>query len=471
MPIKPQARKEPYLRSRSSQTGSLVLPLSKRWHNYTSGNLTYDSGYISYSPVLLVSRKDMSDWVTPGYQQLVSDGAIVNNPMSSVHVEYISAGDSGYEFKQTQGSGSSLVEYKVTLAANAAVMHFGKLVAEPVSQSMVERVTTLAQTKCLANVGAPSLDSIAAIKEFNKTVGLFAKPLKGLNDWFLDYEKRIRAGIRDKRTAVVKGKLRVINGNRYGKKSGNKWVEPPSTKRPIESVGDFLANTVLGVNLGFRPFLMEVDALIHKIPKLEEQVILTARGDATQEVEWSETKTLTKDGLAATFRYDYKHKVQVRAMLRYKDQFEPGGHFGVRVADIPTALWEITPFSWLVDYLINVQQYLGALRGLYIRAVQAGSTSVFIESTTSRTWLSVVPPAPYTTVTRSPVGTEKTVVTVSTRDPGPFKPGLSLIPTSFTFRTPNGGPSKTSPSQNVLALLLKRLVAASREGRTATFIR
>lgn len=447
-------QKTPYNRNRKNHLGTAVVISTTGQEARTgsrSGPVYWSIGPY-YGTKMYESYEQMSDVVTPGFAQSASRRVLINNPMTRVtHSESLS--DCGFITSFTESNGN----YHSWYRTNCLSAYFGSVSPAGAQRVNVENLTNLCRTAALSGVDAPDLYSIPAVVEAEKALALIAGPLEKLNEWMKDYESRIQRGIRNKFSdAYWRGKkTRSINGVRRRKSGGSARVEP--TWSHATSVGEFLADSVLSINLGWKPSLMEIDALLHKVPQREATPWKSSRATREDSSSWSETKVQTaSDGNIFTIRYDHTEKVVVRAGVIYEDSFEPSKHFGVRLSDVPEAAWEITRFSWLVDYVLNVGDYIGALRAQIESKIVNHFTVTTIEETCKWTLVSYVPPAPYTTVELKPSGGGSMSHTTKTRNPAAFTANFAYLPLTVTLKP-------SSHAQNVLALLTSRLVGAQKD--------
>jgi len=394
----------------------------------------------------------MEDVVVPGFQQLKATGAILNNAMSRVQVNYQVYGDTGFEAKL-----NSNPNYKWWSAPGWGDMSLGFLAPRTAVTRLNEtNLRALAQTAALAGVQAPVNQSLVSLGELYKSLKLLVSPLRGLHSLLKNSEREYRRDLRkygNRLNRVMKFKTHKARRNAVLAIQKEKPLKAPIAERL-----EFIPDMVLAYNLGWKPIVMEVDAVIHKIPALEEEARRTSRSTKSDKTSWTQDvvhTNLSGSGQNGTFRYTYTEECVVRAGVLYADGFDPRQHFGVRLTDVPSAMWELIPFSFVVDYVVNVEQYIQATTNvMFSRSFLATFCTTTIKTTISREWVSLTMPAGYT-LTRLPVGVSTTSYEAKTRSPVGFGPQLAHTPLfDWSHRPP-------AQLQNVLSLLTKLLMGKS----------
>lgn len=445
--MKPSKIRRPFPRVREETLGLTNVV----WHCW----MITSTGQHEYGPNPAVpyrSYKRMEDTVVPGYQQLVANGAILNNSMSKVQTLYEASGDTGFEAKYNTNA-----NYKWWSAPGWADMSLGL----PAPRKSLQRVNevnlrSLAQTAALAGVQAPVNQSLVSIGELSKSLKLLVSPLRGLHSLLKKSEQEYRRDLRkygNRLNGIMKYKTHKARRNAVLKLQKEKPLKAPLSERL-----EFIPDMVLAYNLGWKPLMMEVDAVIHKIPALEEVVRRTSRSTKSDKTSWTENvvhTNLSASGQNGTFRYTYTEECIVRAGVMYADGFDPRQHFGVRLSDVPSALWELTPFSFVADYVVNLGDYIQATTNvMFSRSFLATFCTTTIKTTVSREWVGLTMPAGYT-LTRLPVGVSTTSYEAKTRSPAGFGPQLAHTPLfDWSHRPP-------AQLQNVLSLLTKFLMGKS----------
>lgn len=451
-------KKTPYARTREETLGAAVRGLG---YNFVRDGKTgaVNSAYLP--AVSLRSYSVCQDVVTPGFAQRASKGEIVNNPFSKVTVEYPSMGDDGYAAHQVVNGFTNTCG----LSRDMALSLHGPVQAVGPQRVSVDNLIKLAQTAALANVRGASIQGLVAVAEFEKTLRMLLHPIRALSNSLKkargEYQRDLdRYGSAINRFASIKShrarqKALASWKRTSDARSAQRAADMTSNVKISDRIG-FIPDMVLTYNLGVKPLLMDIDAVLRTIPQLEVYERRTSRATKSDKTEWHEFVSIPTNGSAVSnFRMDYSEECVVRAGVLYADAFETSQHFGYRLADVPAALWEIIPFSFVVDYALNIEQYLNAL------SINCGTKNLayFTKVTTTvlirRTWVGVTDSV--WSFDKTPVGVDSVRHEAISRYPDGFAP--SIAHTSMwdqSYRPP-------AQVQNVLSLLTNFLRSSANQ--------
>jgi hypothetical protein len=267
------------------------------------------------------AKRMTQDVVTPRFDKLKNDGIIINNPFLSLYEQ------AGYT------PGKRLLVLQHTPYADGSYWKVEGLINPGVGSYAteididVDHYVTLACTDALSKVDAPAVQGLAILGELKDTIATLLDPIDGMRQ-FLQH------------TGNGKG---LING---------------------KSAKD-LANQHLTVLYGVRPFMHDVEQILETLTGLKKSKRQTARGFQT--VSRSRDKTRPYADPMGEMRGEIQafanRTVSVRAYCMYEYKLDPGfnARFGMRLQDIPAALWELTPLSFVVDWALNISKLIGAL--------------------------------------------------------------------------------------------------------------
>lgn len=135
------------------------------------------------------------------------------------------------------------------------------------------------------------------------------------------------------------------------------------------SAAKYAADTWLGYSFGVRPLVNDINSVATSLQDYldRDDHVLRVVGSAT--TDWK-----TGNNLSGSYTFsnygnvlsadDIKHTLSYRYVGAMSLKVSSGNnysrvdHLGLGVDKLPSTLWELTAFSWLVDYFTNVGQYL-----------------------------------------------------------------------------------------------------------------
>lgn len=405
----------------------------------------------------------MNDVVTPGFRAIQARGGFVNSPMSKTSLRFI-AGGTGSEATFLDG------DYSERYYHSGGTMFL--LLGEPVLAPMtidLENLIRYTQTNALSKCRSSSMMGFVAIAEMRKTINMLKHPLDSIST-LLGWIEQNRKAKRNLVVELVNGETRLINGRRVpgGTKVFKRTKRSPgkvivkSKQTVVVPLGEAISGSVLANNLGLRPLLMDIDAVLHQIPNAHKEDLLTFRSNAADEEKAVVVSSqLNIGGMYVKAKTTTTNKVTVRSNVMIRDRFSVSHDFGVSLADIPEAAWELIPYSFVLDYVVNVGDYLGALRALATQEILHGSTTYTIEQVAERETIDPTPAAKWTIVI-APTGKDVLTYNTKVRSPGVGLPeGLAVLPQSKAI-TP-------AHLQNTLSLIVQQLTRIQRgPGRKET---
>lgn len=207
--------------------------------------------------------------------------------------------------------------------------------------------------------------------------------------------------------------------------------------------------------------MMDVDSVLKQIPQAHKNARQTYRETAKETERFEETRTYTSGAYTFTARVLTERTVTCRGMAVAEDCFNVAQDFGVSLYDVPEALWELLPFSFLLDYLLNVGDYLAALRAMATQKIAAACLTTTIDTVVTRTWTGTALPG--WIIDRALVGSDQLHSQEKARETGLGQPALAYS-TKAAALTP-------SHIQNVLSLTCQLLtgLASPRSRKTPFF--
>jgi len=337
------------------------------------------------------SLSSMTDHTTTNFHKLRRAGIIVNNTMRSL-VEIRTGTDAGYKFTHSGGStGESSSDW------------MGQHLVGHLLFPSTLALELEADTAAHAAVVKPDVQGMVSVAELAKTLRMLTNPLKGLSDFI------------SKRDL---GKLRNYGGGVTGRSVGKRKLTPSGARSAAEA-------SWLEARYGWRPFLKEIESILNALKK-PYSPRLTARATRTRSSTLSSTTT---GGLGGGFDWPQTvtsvQNVTVRSGVIYEHVLSLEGDFGFTWRDLPSAAWELIPYSFVVDWFINAGSFIEALTPKPGVTSLACWRKVEIETTTTRTTGTATAPAGWV-ATRSPMGSHTYYTKSVTRVPSLYPPALTF---------------------------------------------
>lgn len=184
---------------------------------------------------------------------------------------------------------------------------------------------------------------------------------------------------------------------------------------------------------------MDIEAILRELQTQTFTPRKTARGRETRSVTSVKKYVGAKAGIFIDFTDEVTQEYEVRATIYYDAKVTPSKSFGLTWTDLPDAAWELTPWSFVVDWFINVGDYIRAITPKPEVRILSACTSVSLDCTVTRksgrAWLS---DKQWTTV-RSPGAVDKGVYRNKRRYPSVEQPSLTVELDPFSALRSNRG--------------------------------
>lgn len=292
--------------------------------------------------------KRIDDVLTEDYYIKALRGDIINNPVD-MKVTWAANPGSGYA-SQKRLSNQDLYEHTghvtrflVGLAGQDNALLHPALPSTEVS----DRLTALAKFRAVKNQDRPTYAFAEDIGETRETLRFLRNPLSGLRRLAVMYRRDV-----NKLTTGLRRKGRGRNRGSVSKKSVKAW-----------------ANAHAGAWLEYRfavsPLLRSAydfaESLLHREPPRPKR--LTARGFAKE--DFSDQRIVQYGpSWKVHVSQETENYLRVSAGILYEvsDPYEGiAFRYGLRGSDIPVTLWALTPYSFMVDRVVDIS---GAIQGI-----------------------------------------------------------------------------------------------------------
>lgn len=403
-------------RYRSQNSSSPTPGYSWEWKTYPKGGgpaIITSSG--SHTPgqtgQWVGTKKSMTDVVTPGFVKLKAAGNIISSPMyktsetrsgvgGDFNLSYTPPGGDSYTGKSTGGFGNGLSWPTPTFGID------------------ISNVVTVATTKCLAGVEQPDAYELVAAAELRKTIHMLKHPLEGLHEFILSSGSR---AMRSRKMRYRLSRLTADDALRYAK---------------LRDYEKLVVSSWLAARFGWRPFIYDLMGAYKAISENPSAITRERKTTRSSSVDSSSdqislangTNTWASPSFIITNGVEiFQETVSVRATLLYEHTLQLSKALGIHPQTIPSTVWELIPFSFVSDWVVNAGDFLAAvtpklgvneLMGCYV-----------IDRTSYRTRNVSEIRFPGWNNTTSSVGESKTTMVRTTqRVPGLPAPSIALIP-------------------------------------------
>lgn len=287
---------------------------------------------------LIRESAEMDDVVTRGFKKLSNQGQIINSPMtrSSIGVGIV-LGRSIHQdppsqygqffYRQSEGA---VGLYLPTTAADATnLINIASLDVLDVPNR--SRLIGLAATEARANISPPDFQGLVSLGELRETLGYLRNPFKtGL---------KLAHTLQSKSAAIRRGKSQAVASD--------------------------LASLYLEFRYAVRPMIKEVEGALTTLrgkPFVPIRHTARAKKLWSSEVSYPDT-VATEYYQTATIKRVYEHELTVRCGFLYEHTGDQGLNdtWGMRLSDVPAAMWELVPLSFVYDWFGNMGDYISAM--------------------------------------------------------------------------------------------------------------
>lgn len=308
-----------------------------------------ESSYTSSTKSLEGETRWMKDYVSSNYLERSGRGEIVNNGMHSSK-ELRTASATTLITSEFLG-GSNYNSY--TFKNGWYLLRRNPITHEAINID-IDQLKTLAGTSAHASISAPEFQGLVFLAELRETLRFIRSPLASITNTV----KRAKRNARRQKKAFSKlskaKRQRIARSGRYSDTYQNKLVNGEL------ALTDFMSANWLTYRYGIVPMQHDVldfaSAITLKAAPVDRK---TARGYAYN----SDTST---NDLYSTPSHLLVHKqvkthrlVEVRAGVLYS--WTHTDTFGMNLRELPGALWEAVPFSFMADWAINLADWVRAV--------------------------------------------------------------------------------------------------------------
>lgn len=392
---------------RTRTTGVYTSTQQARWQWANSADSAVVKGTWSttYRSQTDGKVRQMTDYVTPGYKKASSEGQIINTWMWATTDERTLSGN-GPRFQNDVPNGSGgYTNYWGDLQGPG--WSNGRL-TNPISKPGValpsfDSLMDVTKTRCYANIDKPDFQSAVTLGEIKETISFLSNPFKtGLRLAETLNGKLRRAGVFDRGVKLDKRKLR-----------------------------NDLASGYLAFQYGLKPLVKEVVGILEtlriQLDQKPQRETARAKGELKSSQTWTAQESFS--GINCTATYTYERTVTIRCGILYENLAATTTNsdiWGIRPKDIPLAIWQVSSLSFVVDWFVNVGDFISALTPSAGTRTLSMWTTTIIEEKTTRVCSNYILPISGWYTTRAGTNTETVKRVTYQRDPRTFAPSLAF---------------------------------------------
>lgn len=287
------------------------------------------------------TMRSMTDVVTRRFGELSSAGRIVNTPMSSTKTRLTINAAGGFRLQSPSTSVPVWYTYHEVEGCCLSTRAVDPLLVSGllndsgfgITDTDRSRTIGLASTSARSRIESPTFQGLVSIGELRETLSYLRNPFK--------------TGI--KLASKLERDLKMAGtGTRKGATSSE------------------IASLYLEFRYAVRPLIYDVqkaqEAYINQQLALKP-IRKTARAMEILNREWMTTQTSSFSGILYDEVRNFQHSLTARAGFMY-EFFEGSSnpnYWGTRLSDIPAAMWELTPLSFVYDWIGNCGDFISAI--------------------------------------------------------------------------------------------------------------
>lgn len=198
-----------------------------------------------------------------------------------------------------------------------------------------------AGTSARAQVTQQEADVLTMLLELKKTISTLLNPLNNLNSLIL------------------------------------RFARAKSVAGSTLSVGKYISSEWLKFRYGIMPIMYDIQGIIKAIEKDRSKGRHHARGGASLNETLLLTPQIWSHGdIDTTYLDTYTDDIVIKCGLVYDAKLVVADYLGLNLRAIPSTAWEVIPFSFIVDWFFNVQEYIRAISATGIAPESGGYTVV-----------------------------------------------------------------------------------------------
>lgn len=332
-----------------------------KWGKY---GFTYSPRVIESSTSYRPNSEVSDDVVVPDYKKRSVQGEVFNNPYSKTVKTMAVSGECSWNYYN--------VDNFVNTGFDRKFLHEfyqGRLSSGVTPQLVFPDAVQFernAQIQCLASVNKTDFESLTFAGEWSKTKVLHREVGRALLKLFLDPKSGLlfATKLKYKKARVKRIPLYDHEGRPLLNRKGNptyKYLHDEAYVSGKSSLGKDVANTYLVGRYGVGPLLHDLEGALKHLTR-SRALRKTARGTYSLNATASMNFNASAVGESVPGQWLRNGDKTVRYGIYYETTAFMSGAAGLGLTRPLSTLWELTPYSFVFDWLINVGGWLDAIQ-------------------------------------------------------------------------------------------------------------
>ena len=202
------------------------------------------------------------------------------------------------------------------------------------------RLNVLAATKAYANVKQPEVDGTVALLELRKTVEGLLNPLASVKQFLFGYRSKRRPHKNQERNA------KRVAGN-------------------VRTAAKAASEQHLAIIFGIMPFVSDVNKTLKALrefnPSPERYTARGSSSDVAHQSRYLQQNEPANNNLVGGATITHTRTVTSRAYVLYEFETLLETQLGISLDEVPRALWKTLTMSFLIDWFVNVSDFVASM--------------------------------------------------------------------------------------------------------------
>jgi len=314
----------------------------------------FDLGWTDFGPAIAVSgtSQTTSDVITSNYTKRRRNGEIIINPFSSVKTyDFCNIDGPVFDLREPDPDAHTTYTSVGAMVCNVPILNgvVTRQGDEPFDSEDVERLNEIAAVNAWQKVYDSEVQLQTSLLELKRTIQLLLNPIKSAKAFL----KKVKADKdRDRASRAL-------------------------------TLAQYIAKEWLTYRYGWSQLYRDFRGVLRAVGKAQRSGLQKGFGKHTEVRQWTEDWEASFNGgnFAVGLRKHTEQRITSRVGIFYDAELTVNSYLGLTKYDILSTLWDVVPFSFVVDWVANVQDYLGALlrkAGVPVRGVYTSTEKVTV---------------------------------------------------------------------------------------------